>query len=107
MAGYIHPRHHCAIASLVHRLFSSRVDKAVTSKARRTGSGGANGAAGEGGDSGGDPEEGKSEGEEAEGEGEDDAAEMAIDSILDARLNARTGRIAASVGIFERSFICV
>ena len=26
MAGYIHPRHHCAVASLVHRLFSSRVD---------------------------------------------------------------------------------
>ena len=26
MAGYIHPRHHCAVASLVHRLFSSSVD---------------------------------------------------------------------------------
>ena len=26
VAGYIHPRHHCAVASLVHRLFSSRVD---------------------------------------------------------------------------------
>ena len=37
MAGYIHPRHHCAVASLVHRLFSWQASMPSKAKSNSAG----------------------------------------------------------------------